>query len=118
MQPITLYILSSPETQEGLGRLVNGLEIARDLVQQGASVEVVFDGAGTKWIPELTHPESKLHPLFEALRPQIAGVCAFCSSAYGVQEQVQAAGIPLLQENNGHPGIATRLLQNHHVLTF
>ncbi len=78
MPAITFYILASPQTQEGVARLVNGLETARNLKQRGADVRIVFEGAGTQWIPEITSPQSKFYPLYRDLQDNVEGVCAFC----------------------------------------
>lgn len=118
MPAITLYILASPQTQEGMARLVNGLETARDLKRRGADVRIVFDGAGTQWIPELTNPESKFHPLFQELRENIEGVCAFCSAAFGAREAAEQAGIQVLQGPTGHADLATRLMDGESVVPF
>ena len=118
MPAITLYILASPQTQEGMARFVNGFETARDLKRRGADVRIVFDGAGTQWIPEISRPESKFYPLFQELQENIEGVCAFCSAAFGAREAAEQARIPLLEGPTGHVDLATRLMKGEPILPF
>jgi hypothetical protein len=34
------------------------------------------------------------------VRDRIAGACSYCAAAYGVKDQVEAAGVDLLDESN------------------
>ncbi len=45
-----IVILSDPKGgDESLGRLFNGLATAHEAMQAGDQVEIVFNGAGTRW---------------------------------------------------------------------
>ena len=48
--------------------MVNALTTAKELKQEGDKVVVVFDGAGTKWIPALSDPDHRYHELLESVR--------------------------------------------------
>jgi hypothetical protein len=86
--------------------------------EAGDEVTLVFDGAATLWIAELSGTEHKYSGLFEEVRPKIAGACAYCSRAYGVKAQVEAAGIRLLREYADHPSIRTLIADGYEVITF
>jgi hypothetical protein len=42
--------------------------------------------------------EQRYHGAFEEVRDRIAGACSYCAGRYGVKEQVEQAGIALLDE--------------------
>jgi len=45
-----IIILSDPKAgEEALGRVFNALAVAQESLQSGDEVEVVFNGAGTRW---------------------------------------------------------------------
>jgi hypothetical protein len=78
----------------------------------------VFDGAGTKWVGTLAVEGHPLHQRFVEVQGAIAGACRFCARAFGATQDVQAAGIPLLGEYEGHPSIRTLVVQGYQVITF
>jgi hypothetical protein len=39
----------------------------------------------------------------EEVRDSVEGACAYCSRAFGVKDQVEAANVPLLDDFSGHP---------------
>jgi hypothetical protein len=88
MPKAALVIFAGTEGREGVGR-----------------VAIVFDGAGTTWIGTLDDPSHRYHDAFEDVRDRIAGACSYCAGRYGVTEQVEQAGIPLLDEYEQHPSI-------------
>ncbi|HYW94845.1 MAG TPA: hypothetical protein VE870_04610 [Bacteroidales bacterium] len=77
MSKVALLILADTETHESQGRIANALEVAKEMKENGEDVKIVFDGAGTKWVPKLADPEHKMHPLYEAVKDKIGGVCHF-----------------------------------------
>lgn len=81
-------------------------------------VTIVFDGAGTTWIGELANAEHKYHAAFEAVRDRIAGACSYCAAAYDVKDQVEAAGVNLLDEYAQHPSIRRLIVDGFEVITF
>jgi hypothetical protein len=113
-----IVILASPETLEGLGRVVNALQVARELAQAGDTVTIIFDGAGTIAAAELANPEHRSHRLYAAVRDRVAGACAYCAAAFGVKDKVEAAGAPLLDDFNQHPSLRRYLVDGDQILTF
>jgi len=103
---------------ESLGRVVNALTTAKEFHEAGDEAVVIFDGAGTKWLPELSRPDHDYHGLFEDARDLITGACSYCAAAFGVREQVEELAIPLLDEYSGHPSIRRLTSDGYTVLTF
>jgi hypothetical protein len=82
MAKAAIVVLADTETSGELGRVVNALTTAKELKQEGDEVAVVFDGAGTRWVPALFDPEHRYHQLLEAVRDRISGACAYCANAF------------------------------------
>lgn len=76
-----------------------GSKTAREFSEtEGDEVELIFDGAGTQWIPELEDEESDYHDLYQAVRDK-ASACDFCSSAFGVEDAVNGSGVVRLDDH-------------------
>lgn len=118
MLKIAVIVLADTETHADLGRVVNALEVVRESLEAGDDVRLIFDGAGTRWIAELANPNHKRHALFQQVLPAVAGACLFCAKAFGVHDAVQACGVRLLDEHDGHPSVRTLLSEGYQVLTF
>ena len=79
-----LIILSDPKAgDEALGRVFNALAIAHEAMQAGDEVEVVFNGAGTRWPQELSRPTHPANGLYNAVRETITGVSRGCATVFG-----------------------------------
>ncbi len=78
---------------------------------------MIFDGAGTKWAAALSG-EHKYAGLLESVRDKVEGACEYCSGAYGVKDEVEAAGITLLSDFDGHPSLRGLIVDGYTVLTF
>ena len=118
MKKIAIIVLADTETFEGLGRVVNGLEAARELTQAGHSVEVIFDGAGTRWVGKLSSPEHRAHALYTAVRDRVTGACSFCAGAFGVADEVKSCGVRLVDEHAGHPSVRRLVEADARILTY
>ena len=118
MAKVAIVVLAGTETHEGLGRVVNALEAVKEFKDGGHDVKLIFDGAGTEWVPELAKPDHRVHPLYRAVGDKVAGVCAFCAGAFGVKEAVVAQGAPLADEYDGHPSLLKLVTDGYQVITF
>jgi hypothetical protein len=118
MAKAALVVLADTGSREGMGRIANALVTAQEFDEAGDEVTIVFDGAGTKWIPELANAEHKYHGRFEALKPRVAGACAYCARAFGVSNEVEAAKVALLDEYDQHPSLRRLVADGYHVITF
>jgi hypothetical protein len=114
---IAVILLADTDTREAMGRMSNALTLAKESEDAGDDVRLVLDGAGTKWAGELAGEEHKYHRLFEDVREQ-AGACVYCARAYGVKDQVEAAGVELLDEYKGHPSIRRLIADGYEIVTF
>ena len=111
-------VFADTDRPEGMGRVVNALTTAKEFKEAGDEAVVIFDGAGTKWIPELSRADHKYHGLFEEVRDVVGGACSYCAAAYGVKEQVEQAEVKLLEEYEGHPSLRTLIGDGYAVVTF
>ncbi len=118
MAKISVVLLAGTESHGDLGRLVNAISLVKEAKEAGDEVELVFDGAGTEWIPELEDEEHKMHRPYRAIKDEVAGACEFCAGAFGVKEAVREAGIAFLSEFEGHPSLRRRIEQGYRVVTF
>lgn len=118
MARISVVVLADTESHGDLGRLANALELVKEAAEAGDETELVFDGAGVRWIPELANPEHKLHKVFEAVRDRVAGACEFCAVAFQVKEPIRRARVRLINEYEGHPSLRRRVAEGYEVVTF
>jgi hypothetical protein len=118
MTKAAVVILAGTESHADVGRLVNGLEAAKEFANaDGDEVELIFDGAGTQWIPELEDEDSDYHELYRAVRDETS-VCDFCAGAFGVEDAVADAGVVTLDDHDGHPSIRSLVGDEYEVITF
>jgi hypothetical protein len=118
MDKVAIVVLADTETHEGLGRVVNTLEAVKEFKEAHEDVQLIFDGAGPKWIPELSKPDHQIHGLYEAVKDRIAGACEFCAGAFGVKDKVVACGVRLAGEFDGYPSFKTLVSQGYQIITF
>ncbi len=118
MSKVAIAVFADTETHGDLARMANALTTAREFKQANDEVTIIFDGAGTKWIPELSKPEHRLHAAFESVRDTVAGACSYCAAAFGVKADVRASGIPLLAEFDDHPSIKRLVDEGYQVITL
>mgnify|MGYP006294130105 CR=1 FL=1 len=118
MARAAVVILAGTESHADMGRLVNGLETATEFAEtEGDEVELIFDGAGTQWIPELEDPESDHHDLYQTVRED-AAACEFCAGAFGVGDAVADAGVVTLDDHDGHPSVRSLVDDGYEIITF
>jgi hypothetical protein len=89
MTKLTVVLLADAETHEAMGRAANAFELVKEAKQAKNDVELILDGAATRW-----------------------------AGAFGVKEAVRAAGLPLVGEFDGHPSLAQRIAAGRQVVTF
>jgi len=118
MAKAAIVILAGTESHADSGRLVNGLEAAKEFAENDADeLELIFDGAGTQWIPELEDEDSDYHELYQAVSDQ-ASACDFCAGAFGVDEAIDDAGVVTIDDNDGHPSIRSLVDDDYEIITF
>lgn len=125
MQKAAIIILSDPKSgsEESLGRMFNALAAAYDFKQSGADVQILFQGAGTRWASELVNPVHPAHELFTAVKDKVAGVSCGCAEVFGSRDDATACGFDLITENSvpntsGLPSFARLSAEGYSVFTF
>jgi hypothetical protein len=118
MPQAAMLVFAGTETRADLGRVVNALQIAREFDESGDEVTVIFDGAGTQWVPALSDENHKYHHLFEAAKGKVAGACSYCAGAYGVKDEIEKTDVDLLDEFEGHPSVRKLVSNGYQILTF
>lgn len=104
-----IVILSDPKSgDEALGRVFNALAVAHEGRQAGDEVEIVFNGAGTRWPAELSQPAHPAHALYQAVLESVAGASRACAVVFNATQGAEACGTTLLADKTlpGTPGLA------------
>lgn len=113
-----IVILAGTESHSDVGRLANGLEAAKEFAEtEGDEVELIFDGAGTQWIPELEDEDHDYHDLYQAVRDD-ASACDYCAGAFGVGDAIEDTGVARIDEHDGHPSLRSLVDDDHEIITF
>lgn len=118
MSKVAIVVLTDTETHESMGRVVNALEFAKELKENGDGVTIVFDGAGTRWVPKLESEDHKAHPLYAGVKDKIKGACRFCAKAFGVYKEVKETDVELLDEYDQHPSLRKLVTEGYQIVTF
>ena len=118
MTKVAIVTRTDTESNEGLGRVVNILSVAKEFKEEGYEVSIVFNGAGTRWVGELSDPEHTYNEHFESVKDEVEGACAYCARAFGVKEEVQESGVELMGEFERHPSLSKLVAEGYQVITF
>lgn len=118
MAKIAVVVLADRETHADMGRIANALELAKEGKENADEVKLIFDGAGTRWIPALEDSQHMLHKSYQSVRELITGACAFCAVAFEVKAEIEKAGIKLLSEYEGHPSLRKLIVDGYSIVTF
>ena len=118
MSKAAVVILAGTESHADAGRLVNGLEAAKEFAEtDGDEFELIFDGAGTQWVPELEDESHDYHELYQTVQDN-AAVCDFCAGAFDVEDAVDDTGVVTLDDHDGHPSIRSLVGDDYEIITF
>ncbi|PIE70880.1 MAG: cytoplasmic protein [Deltaproteobacteria bacterium] len=98
--------------------LLNGL----DLNARGEDVAVIIEGAATALIPKLEAGEMPIPipKLWEKTKAAgiIRGVCKACANKMEALTAAETAGLPLMADMSGHPGMAAFREEGYTIITF
>jgi len=118
MAKAAIVVLADTESHADHGRVANALEAAKEFAETpGDEVELIFDGAGTQWVPLLEDEDHDYHELYQAVREDTS-VCDYCSGAFGVNDAVQETGVTLVDDYDGHPSIRSLVADDYEIITF
>ncbi len=125
MKKAAVIVLSDPKagSEESLGRLFNALGAVYDFKVRGADVQLLFQGAGTRWAGELVNQNHPAYALFAAVKDKVVGVSCGCADVFGARDGAAACGLDLITENavpntSGLPSLARLTEEGYTVLTF
>ena len=119
-----IVVLSDPRAgEEALGRVFNALAATYDFKQKQQDVQLIFQGAGTRWAGVLAKADHPAHVLYKAIEDKVAGVSAACSVFFGAREDAEVNGFSLITTNDvpgtaGLPSLATYAADGYTILTF
>lgn len=93
---------------------------ALDMQAKGYEAGIVVEGAATKLVPELAKGDNPLHTLWEKVKTAglVAGICKACAQKMGTLEAAKEQGLTLLDDMNGHPGMARFRQDGFEIITF
>jgi hypothetical protein len=111
-------VIYSNVTTEAASRAYRAFGFAAELMAAGDDVAIVFDGGGSATLAAVLNPAHDLHRAWKRVAPALRGVCSYCAKAYGVQETLIAAGIPMLGEDHGHASLRALLGEGRQIITF
>lgn len=117
MVKVAVIVLAGTESHADLGRLTNALQTVRDCKEAGDDVELIFDGAGTQWVPELESEDHNAHGLYESVK-DVASACEYCAGAFHVEDEVESSETDLVAEFDGHPSVRDLVADGYEVVTF
>jgi hypothetical protein len=52
------------------------------------------------------------------VKDRIAGACKACATSFGVREEVEASGVPLLTEYRGHQSLRKVIKEGYEIVSF
>jgi len=95
-----IVVFADPKAggEEALGRLFNALFLTYELKEKDLPVELIFQGAGSRWPEAIAVPGHPAQALFGAVQDKVAGVCGGCADVFGATKGAEAAGAKLLRE--------------------
>lgn len=100
MSKTTIVVLADPKNgEEALGRLFNALAATYDFKQRNQDVQLVFQGAGTRWTGVLTRSDHPAHVLYQAVADKVLGASCGCADVFGARSDVEQNGFSLLTDN-------------------
>lgn len=118
MAKATIVVFAEMGEHADKARVVNALETVKEFKESGDEVELIFDGGGVTSAVELADPDNPLHRLYSLVEDKVGGVCRYCSRAFGVYDQAEKLGIPLLAEYDQHPSLRNRVTNGYEVIPF
>jgi hypothetical protein len=103
-----------------LSRAFRGLSTAKEFVQAGDDVAIVFDGSGVETLAAIVDSSHPLNGLYVFSKAHIHGACDFCAAhpTHNVKAKLVEAGVPLLTDNNGEASVRKYVESGYTILNF
>ena len=120
-----IIILSDPKSNsdEALGRFFNALAVAYDNKEHGDDVQILFQGAGTRWPGEMNNENHPVYDLYKAVEDKVAGVSCGCADVFGSAEEATKSGFDLIKDNavpgtSGLPSLQKLRSDGYEIMIF
>ena len=93
---------------------------ALDLKAKGYEVALVVEGASVTLPPKLAEPDNPLHSLYMKVVETglITEVCRACAMKLGVIQAVEALGLPVSGDMQGHVPMSAYLEKGYEIITI
>lgn len=116
---ILIILLADASSHENKGRALHALLFAKQAMEAGSDVRLIFDGGGVEWAAQLPEHED-MGDLYQELEEVgvISGACKFCSGAFGVEDELMALDADLLDGADGHPDVGKRVAEGWTPITL
>ncbi len=120
-----IVVFSDPSNggDEALGRLFNAMFLALELKDKKQHVELLFQGAGSRWPAQVVRPAHPAHQLYLAVADTVAGICGGCADVFGATKGATATGLKLIHERaipgtSGVADLSRYLDEGYRLITF
>ncbi|MBI5698010.1 MAG: hypothetical protein HZC29_05925 [Thaumarchaeota archaeon] len=115
---VAVFVLADVGTHDGLGRVVNALEAVKQFKESGDDVRLYFDGAGTKWISELSKKDHIAHGLHDSVADKVEGACLFCAAAFGAKDGIVQCKVELVDQKDQHVDVRKLVSDGFTIMNF
>jgi len=110
--------MAGSKGDEAAGRLHTCLNAAQELYNAGHAVHLIFDGAGTQTLAEISDKKSRYHQFYLDLRGAIDGACEACAISYKVRDQLVQNDARMLHEHLNGPSFKKYVDEDYTITTF
>lgn len=118
MRKILIVLLADKWSHENMGRASHALLYAKQSLEAGLEVKLIFDGGGTEWAVEMTKETNHFYNLYKELTEKgvVFSVCKFCAKAFKVGEELKSIEASFNDEGPDHPNIGKYLASDWDVI--
>jgi hypothetical protein len=116
-----IVLQAGAETNEGKARALHALMYARELSENGYSVVLIFDGAGTGWAMEFSKPEHPFNTHYKKLveMGMVEEICDYCAEKFEIKEKlVERQKMYLTGAYEGHPSLLKWIEKGYEVIVL
>ncbi len=117
MAKILFLLFTGPDVS---CKLQHAFLFARDAVSKGSEAQIVFEGDAPRWVPVLRDKDHSLRGQYIQAKQKglIGGVCRGCAMMHNVLDDVEAEGLPILDEAFGHVSVASFVEKGYHIVSL
>ncbi len=93
---------------------------ALDMAERSWEAKIILEGASTKLIPEIEKEGHFLNALWVKVKDKglVEGACRACSNKMAMLKDAEKAGLRLLDDMSGHPGLSGYMENGFEIITF